>query len=65
MCAVALVGPFLTSVGLFEWADETRIPAEFFHAAGRPRQDTDRTGTVGFMGLGKIPILSSFILRVR
>lgn len=44
MCVGGGGSPFLTSVGLFEWADETRVPAEFLHAAGRPRQETHRTG---------------------
>lgn len=38
--------PLLTSVGLFEWADETRIPAEFCHAAERLRQETGQEETV-------------------
>lgn len=38
--------PLLTSVGLFEWADETRIPAEFRHAAERLRQETGQEETV-------------------
>lgn len=35
-------GVLSTSVGLFERADETRVPAEFLHGAVRLRQETNR-----------------------
>lgn len=39
-------GVLLTSVGLFERVDETRVPAEFLHEAARVRQETVRWETV-------------------
>lgn len=40
VCGGVSGGVLLTSVGLFEWADETQIPAEFLHEAARLRQET-------------------------